>query len=260
MNEHYIVFRFIQGFGNRLCNLMNMFYIHDKYPNALIYIDWIKNKHCNISIDEIFNFTEYDWILSSEEYYKNIFPKYKNIELWATTSMNERTRWDRIEEWQKHKCIVSVSFNLFEFVSKRYCINKFNSFIINKDIINMVNDKITKYMNNNKFIHFRNGDLIKILDINGYTKDVDKLMKKIDNLKDDYEIFEYNRLDVDRKKNNVIESIADLIYLSKHCNLVGYSPYSHFSSWIYLLSEKFIDDKDKYPIFNYKNVDIILLY
>ena len=43
-----ILFKFIHGFGNRLCNLMNMFYIHEKYPETLIFINWVINNHCGI--------------------------------------------------------------------------------------------------------------------------------------------------------------------------------------------------------------------
>jgi hypothetical protein len=162
----HIIFKFILGFGNRLCNLMNMFYIHEKYPNALIYINWIKNKHCDISINDIFDLQQYKFILSSDEYYNNIFPKYKNLELWANTSVNERTRWDNIDEWGKHNCIVSVSYNLYSFVTNEYCIKLFNSLIFKENINLLVNNKLIKYGNNQKYIHFRNGDIINLLSKN----------------------------------------------------------------------------------------------
>jgi len=256
---HHIVFKFAQGLGNRFCNLMNMFYIHDKYPNCTIYINWVKNNHCDISIEDIFDLSQYPWIKSSDEYYRNIFPTYRDIELWATTSTNEITRWDNIEEWQKHKYIVSITFNLYKFVSTNYCIQKFNSLIINKNIINIVNEKVNKYNINNKFIHFRNGDLIKLLYDGGSSNEVNILKDKVKNLDNSFIIFEYNKIEVDRRYNDVIESVADLIFLSKYANLSGYCPYSHFSSWIFLLSSKFVDNKLKYPIFNCKIIDLILL-
>jgi len=263
MNDQHqhLVFRCIQGFGNRLCNLMNMFYIHEKYPKSKIYLDWRKNNHCNIGIEDIIDITQYKWILSSDDYYNIFFPKYRNIEMWASTSVNERTKWDKIEEWNihNHKCIVSVSFNIYEFVPKNYCINTFNSFIFKESIHTLVNDKINKYGLEKNVIHFRNGDLIKILGTNGYENDIDKMMQKIDAIKNKNEIIEYNKLDVDRKYNDVLESVADLIFISKYCNLTGYSTYSHFSSWIFLLSKKYVDDTNKYPIFNSRILDIILL-
>jgi len=237
-----------------------MFYIHDKYPQSNIYLDWRKNNHCNIGIEDIIDMTQYKWILSSEQYYNNIFPKYRNIELWATTSVNERTRWDKIEEWNNHKFIVSVSFNIFEFVPKTYCINIFNLFIFKDTINTIVNDKINKYGLEKNVIHFRNGDLIKILGINGYENEINKMTQKINSIKNNNnEILEYNKVDVDRKYNDVLESVADLIFISKYCNLLGYSPYSHFSSWIFLLSNKYFHDTNNYPIFNSRIVDIILL-
>jgi len=259
MNDQHLLFRCIHGFGNRLCNIINMFYIHDKYPQSFIYLDWRKNNHCNIGIEDIIDITQYTWILSSDEYYTNIFSKYRSIELWASTSVNERTRWDKIEEWNIHKCIVSVSFNIFEFVPKTFCINTFNSFIFKETIYKIVNDKINNYGIEKNVIHFRNGDLIKVLGTNGYENEVDKMMQKINGLKNKNEIMEYNKLDVDRKYNDVLESVADLIFISKYCNLMGYSSYSHFSSWIFLLSKKYIDDTGKYPIFNSRIIDVIIL-
>lgn len=268
----HIVFKFILGFGNRLCNLMNMFYIHEKYPDALIYINWIKNKHCNINIDDIFDLTEYKWILNSNEYYNNIFPTYRSIELWATSSVNNKSRWDNIDEWSKHKCIVSVSFNLFSFVSNEYCIKTFNSLIMRESINKLVSNKIMEYgieygmeygIKNNiklQFIHFRNGDLVKLLSDTESSDKVELLIKKTTLLKQqDYKFFEYKQDVVDRNYNDVLESVAELIFLSKHINIIGYCPYSHFSSWIFLLSPKFIDNKELYPIFNYKIIDIILI-
>jgi len=258
MNDQHLLFRCIHGFGNRLCNIINMFYIHDKYPQSFIYLDWRKNNHCNIGIEDIIDITQYTWILSSDEYYTNIFSKYRSIELWASTSVNERTRWDKIEEWNIHKCIVSVSFNIFEFVPKTFCINTFNSFIFKETIYKIVNDKINNYGIEKNVIHFRNGDLIKLLVTNGYENEVDKMIQKIDGVKNKNEIMEYNKLDVDRKYNDVLESVADLIFISKYCNLMGYSPYSHFSSWIFLLSKKYVNDTTKYPIFNSRIIDVII--
>lgn len=256
---HHILFKFILGFGNRLCNLMNMFYIHEKYPNALIYINWIKNKHCDISIDDIFDLTNYKYILSSEEYNNNIFCKYKSSELWATTSVNERTRWDNIDEWDKHNCIVSVSYNLYSFVTTEYCIKIFNNLIFKETINTLVANKIQKYGIDQKYIHFRNGDIINLLSKTESSEKVVNLLEKVKNLNNNFIIFEYNQLYIDRKYNDMLDSISDLIFLSKYTTIIGYCPYSHFSSWVFILSSNFIDNKELYPIFNYKIIDIILL-
>ena len=258
----HILFKFILGFGNRLCNLMNMFYIHEKYPDALIYINWVKNNHCNIPIDDVFDLTQHKYILSSDEYYKNIFPKYRSSELWATTSVNEKTRWDNIDEWEKHISIVSVSYNLYSFVTPEYCIKNFNSLIFKDIIANLVSNKIQKYGAGKKYIHFRNGDLLKLISNTESPEKISKLLEKVKNLNfglNDFEVVEYNQLQVDRKYNDMLDSISDLIFLSKHTHLVGYCPYSHFSSWLFLLSSSFINNSELYPIFNYKIVDLILL-
>lgn len=229
------------------------------YPNALIYINWIKNKHCNISINDIFYLEECNFILSADEYYNNIFPKYKKLELWATTSVNERTKWDNIDEWEKHMCIVSVSFNLYSFVTNDYCIKIFNKLIFKENINLLVNNKLIKYGNHQKYIHFRNGDIINLLSKNESVEKVNHLIEKVNFLKKNFTIFEYDQFYVDRNYDHMLESISDLIFLSKYTTIIGYCPYSYFSSWVFLLSSNFIDNKEIYPIFNYKIIDIILL-
>jgi len=255
----HIVFKFNCGFGNRLCNLMNLFYIHEIYPDALIYINWILNNHCNIPVDDIFDFTSYPFIRPAEEYYNHIFPSHRNIELWASTSVNERTRWDNIDEWSKHKCIISVSYNMYSFVTPEYCRNIFRRLIFRDSITARIADKIAQYGTEKKLIHFRNGDLVKIISENESTDKVNCLLAKVKQLPPEFTIFEYDQMTVDRNHNHMLESIADLLFLSQHSNFAGYCPYSHFSSWVFLLSAKFIDDKEKYPIFNCKKIDVILL-
>ena len=256
-----IVFIFNSGFGNRLCNLMNMFYIHEKYPNSLIYMKWNINHHCNISIENIIDLNNHSFILSYDKYYNKSQTNISS-QIWATSSTNDRTKWDNINEWGNHKNIVSVSFYLYSFVTYEYCKNIFNNVIKFKETINnSVLDKINKYGCGNNIIHFRGGDLIKILSENESEEKVNILINKIEKIKNNKNniiLYEYNEFIVNRNHNDVLESISDLIYLSKHNTIVGYCPYSHFSSWIFLLSSNFIDDKNKYPIFNYKFIDILL--
>lgn len=257
--QQHIIFKFTFGFGNRLCNLMNMFYIHEKYPEALIYIIWIKNNHCDIDIHDIFDLTSYKYILSCDEYYNNVVPKYKSTELWATTSINERTRWDNIDEWKKHSCVVSITYSLFSFVTNEYCIRTFNSLRFKDSINTLVSNKIIKYGLEQKCIHFRNGDLIKLLSENESSEKVLQLTEKVKNLHNKFSIFEYDQLQVDRNYNHMLDSISDLLFLSKHTKIIGYCPYSYFSSWVFLLSSSFIDNKELYPIFNFKVIDLVLL-
>lgn len=220
------------------------------------------NNHCDILIDDIFDLKEHTFILSFD---KNYNKNSSNIssQVWASSSLNDKTKWDNLDEWKKHKNIVSVSFNLYSFVSIEYCRNIFNNVIKFKETINnSVSAKIIKYCCGNKIIYFRGGDLIKLLYDN---ESVDKVncieekIKKIKNIKNDVILHEYNQYNVNRKYDYMLDSISDLIYLSKYNTIVGYCPYSHFSSWIFLLSSNFIDDQNAYPIFNYKFIDIILI-
>jgi len=253
MSQH-IVFKFLLGFGNRLCNLMNLFYIHDKYPNALIYINWIKNKHCDICINDVFDMSKYKYIMPYETYCRT---RNKASELWATTSVNDRTRWDNIDEWGKHSCIVSVSFNLYSFVTPEYCIKMFNSLVFKEPINTMVSHKITKHGFHQKYIHFRNGDLTKVLYECESPEKVTQLREKVSIFRNC--VFEYNQICVDRDTTHMLHSISDLIFLSKHSIIIGYCPYSHFSSWVFILSSSFINNVEKYPVFNYKVIDVVLL-
>jgi hypothetical protein len=257
-----IIFRFNSGFGNRLCNLMNMFYIHEKLPNSLIYIDWIVNNHCNIKIEDIIDLKMYDFILSYDKHYDKT-PSNISSQVWANTSAVNKTKWDDIDEWKNHQTIVSVSFHLYSFVTTDYCRHIFNNVIIFCDTINeSVSNKINKYGCGNKIIHFRGGDLIKILSENESEDKVNNIIKKIEKIKNNENgviLQEYNEFIVNRNHDDMLDSISDLIYLSKYNTISGYCPYSHFSSWLFLLSSSFINDQDTYPIFNYTVIDIILL-
>jgi hypothetical protein len=154
---------------------------------------------------------------------------------------------------------VSVSFHLFLFVTNEYCINVFNNLALRETINTIINNKVLQFGINNKYIHFRNGDLVKLLSETESSEKVDFLIEKAKTLQKDYNIFEYKQDIVERNHNDLLEAVADLVFLSKYNIILGYCPYSHFSSWIFLLSSSFIDNKEKYPIFNYKVIDIVLI-
>jgi hypothetical protein len=251
MNQ--IVFKFNSGFGNRLCNLMNLFYIHQHFPNASIYINWVVNHHCNIQLNDILDLKKCSFILP--------YDKYKNIgsQSWASSSNTHDTKWDNLEEWRKHTNIVSVSFHLYSFVPPEYCRRVFDMLTFTDQIHNCVSSKINTYGCGKNIIHFRGGDLITLLSENESKSKVQSVMDKIEKLKREPNkiVHEYNQFTVNRQYNDMIESISDLIYLSKHNIVVGYCPYSHFSSWIFVLSSTFINNPNLYPIFNYKIIDIV---
>jgi hypothetical protein len=148
---------------------------------------------------------------------------------------------------------------MYSFVTPEYCRNIFRRLIFRDSITARIADKIAQYGTEKKLIHFRNGDLVKIISENESTDKVNCLLAKVKQLPPEFTIFEYDQMTVDRNHNHMLESIADLLFLSQHSNFAGYCPYSHFSSWVFLLSAKFIDDKEKYPIFNCKKIDVILL-
>jgi len=245
-----IIFKFIAGFGNRLCNLMNLFYLHTQFPDAELYIDWIENNHCGAGINEILSLEQLSFLKFNYQYVGG--------EVYASTSNISRTKWDDLQEWNHVDRIVSVAFYMYEFVSYDVARSIFTTLPFKGDIISLVDDKKTSCGVDRNIIHFRDGDLLKLLEENEGKCGINKteIMNNIHS-KIGLELFHCTDFVVNRSNNDVLNSIADLIYLSKFNKVKGYSPYSHFSSWIYLLSEDFIDDPILYPIFNYKRTTLI---
>lgn len=247
-----IIFKFIAGFGNRLCNLINMMYIHEIFPKADIYVEWLTNNHCNIPFDNIIDKNQFHYI-------KYNYP-YKGRELYASTSTTYRTAWDYISKWDNHDVIVSVSFHLYLFVPYKKARQYFSTIKFSNYINDMVKLKINKNGKDNRIIHFRGGDLLKLIEENESIPGIsDKLKNIVEYIKlqKNCSVYSYDKMIVDRNSDDISNAIADLIYISKYNKVIAYCPYSHFSSWIYLLSNDFIDDSEQFPIFNHKKCMVI---
>jgi hypothetical protein len=105
-------------------------------------------------------------------------------------------------------------------------------------------------------IHMRKGDLMRLIESND-SKVGDQIISQLQQIQSKYPhaiTAEYCQDVVNRDRNHMIESMADLIIFSKECNLVAYCPYSWFSSWIVLLSDKY---NAKLPVFNVKNTYLV---
>lgn len=227
------VFRCITGLGNRLCNLMNMFYLHSVYPEAKVYIVWLINNHCGATLSDLIDLSEHKWILPESEY-----KGARHVELYSISSLHFRTRWDKISEWTKHPIIVSVSHHLYEFVPLSFCLTMFATFKFSRAVNENVSEKICKYGTGRPVIHFRQGDLLKLLGGESSTAIVEKyriILSEYPNALTS----QYNQMIPDRPACQVVDSLGDLLFFAKHCNVVAYCPYSWFSSWVFLLSSKF---------------------
>jgi hypothetical protein len=247
-----IIFRFISGFGNRLCNLINMMYLHDKFPKADIYVEWLTNNHCNVSLDIIIEKNQFHYI-------KFNYP-YKGGEIFASTSNTSRTKWDCINNWENQDVVVSVSFYMYLFVPYKNAIQYFSTIRFSNHINDLVQMKINKYGKDKPLIHFRGGDLLKCIEYNETIPNISENLRNIvECIKQQKkcQVYSYDEMIVNRTSNDISNAIADLIYISKYNRVIAYSPYSHFSSWIFLLSDKFIDNPETFPIFNYKKTTII---
>lgn len=243
-----IVFKFTSGFGNRLSNLMNLFYIHEQFPQAVIYADWAVNPHCGIKMEEVFD--GFPFILPYDRYKKG-------LEKWASSTSAHDTKWDALDEWRKHPTIVSVSFHLYAFVPLEYCRRMFRLLQFTERVKERVSYKISAHGRNN-IVHFRGGDLTKLLQENESAAEVRRVFEKVEKLKTDPQlrVCTYNQMTVNRRCDDVLEAISDLVYFSQHNTVAGYCPYSHFSSWIFVLSSSFNPDL---PVFNYKKIDLVLV-
>ena len=218
------VFRCITGLGNRLCNLMNMFYLHSLYPTATIYIEWLLNHHCGATLADLIDLADYPWIQSGP----------RPNALYAITSKQHRTRWDSPAEWAKHPIIVSVSHHLYAFVPLEYCRTKWADLRFTPAVMVAVDHKVVTHGVGRDLLQFRQGDLLVL-------SGGEALIETYRGLRAQYPnalVSEYTQLVPDRPSHHVVDAMADILF-SRHCVLRCYSPYSWFSSWIYLLSDCF---------------------
>ena len=243
--QQTFVFRCNNGFGNKLCNLMNMFYIHEKIPEAIILLDWVVNEHCQLDIAEIIDLTPYPWIRRAAG--RRPTPG----EFWACTSV-EPTRWDSLEEWKRHRTLVSISIHLFRFVPREFCRSTFAGFQFHPEILRRVEARGP----GRPIVHVRAGDLKKFLEEACDPTLGDRLRITLQQLDPSVSVAEYSAEKLERGSDQIRESIADLLWFSRACTIRGYCPYSHFSSWAFLLSAQWDPTR---PVFDYRKTHLEIL-
>jgi len=250
------VFKCMTGLGNRLCNLFNMFYLHKIYPSAEIYLIWSINNHCGAKLDELIDMTQYRWIRTEGEYMSKVYPRFRNIMLYAYTCKRERTRWDNPDEWGRHQLVVSVPNTLYSFIPHEFCVETYNAFSLTVGVAAAVQATISRYGINRELIHFRTGDLLKILDDNKESHKA-RLVERFTTIKAQFPaaaVVEYTQMIVDRPAVAVIEAFAELVFYTKHCRIVAYTPYSWFSSLVIFLNSGY---RAGLPVFDSDILDII---
>jgi hypothetical protein len=232
-----------------LCNLVNLFFLHKAYPNRLIFLDWPINAHCGAAFDELFQ-TPYSWLQISPR------PAIIKEEVWANTSIRERTRWDNVDEWGKHAAIMSVSYHLYSFVPLSYCALVFRTLRPTECVQIAIRTRQTEFGLNRHIVHFRAGDLLILLRNNegANVEAITAAAHTACTLRPDVLLWAYVENSVARCKDAVIDALADL-YFSQSCQLVAYTPYSWFSSWVYLLNRCF-DESAKRPVFDFREMHV----
>lgn len=235
-----------------------MFYIHEIYPTAEIYIIWSINNHCGAKLDELIDMSQYRWIRAEGEYLSKVYPRLRHIMLYAYTCKRERTRWDNPDEWRRHQHLVSVPNTLYSFVPRDFCAETYRSFKLTARVISSVEDIISSYGDNRDLIHFRTGDLLKILDDNKESHKA-RLTERFIAIKTQFPtaaIVEYTQMAVDRPALAVIQAFAELVFYTKHCKIIAYTPYSWFSSLVIFLNSGY---RAELPVFDSDALDIILV-
>jgi len=121
-----------------------------------------------------------------------------------------------------------------------------------------VEDIISSYGDNRDLIHFRTGDLLKILDDNKESHKA-RLTERFIAIKTQFPtaaIVEYTQMAVDRPALAVIQAFAELVFYTKHCKIIAYTPYSWFSSLVIFLNSGY---RAELPVFDSDALDIILV-
>ena len=243
-NPRMLIFKCSNGLGNRLNNLMNMFYLHAQYPSATIYLIWNVNNHCGAPITDLFDLSGFHWINQGRP------PPYRDA-FYATTSSIAPSPWDAIEHWRSRPVIESHAYIPFRFVTPQFMIDTFHSLQLTPAIQNQIRHLCSTRGINRPIVHYRQGDLLRLLDSSG-----GDIAARLAAIPSEWQIHTYTQDVPDRPCDAVLNAMAELLYFARHCDLRGYSPYSTFSSWIFLLSPRFTADK---PIMKTAIVDVIFL-
>jgi hypothetical protein len=228
---------------------MNMFYIHSVAPSATYYLHWVVDHHCGADIHELLDLSECTWIRPVTGLRR--CPG----ELWASTSISNRTRWDNLDKWTCHSRIVSISFHLYAFVPLTFCRDTFLQLKRREPVLRAIQEKQAGPWAGRPFISVRKGDLLHVLQ----TMESDPMIEQriTDALATSpYSAYIYDQKIVNRGRDQVIDAMADLIFLSQYADIRGYCPYSWFSSWIYLLSPKFSSAN---PVFDFRVHDVVFV-
>jgi len=252
------VFKCIGGLGNRLCNLFNMFYLHKIYPAAEIYLVWSINNHCGAKLDDLIDMSEHTWIRSESEYLSRVYPRFHQALSYAYSNRREQTRWDILDVWKNHNVIVSVTISLYMFVPQEFCVETYNGFKLPSHVTSIIEERINRYGDRRELVHFRTGDMLRILDDERGSYRV-RLTEKFEAIKGEFPsalIVEYAQMVVDRPALSVIEAFAELAFYIKHCRVVAYTPYSWFSSLVIFLNRDYRVDL---PVFDTEKLCIVVV-
>lgn len=252
LNPRTIVFKCVMGLGNRLNNLINMFVLHEHYPNAQIYLLWPINNHCGASVTDLFDLSGFSWIKITDS------PPVTPGEFFATTTSTTSSPWDTVSHWTIRPAIVSHAVWPFKFISHSTMTRIFLSLPLKSEPQKAIQSLISLGGEQRSIIHFRKGDLLKILiNTEATTSDIEtRINSKLEGVPKDWLIQSYAQDVPKRPKDATIQALAELIYYSKHCDLRGYCPYSTFSSWLFILSPNYTPTL---PCFTTGVVDLILI-
>lgn len=271
-----ILFCCAGGLGNRMNNLINLYFLQLRYKNnANYYVQWIEDNHCSIGVDEIFD------VKSSFDYEVKIFKtknegdtiKHARGVRWASTSTLESTQWDDINNWGKYNHVTSISHILFRFCTidnVRFFLQKKLTWM--KSIIEMVDTYMMKYNITYDTIsmHFRFGDLFEVLsnhhnlsletkhkeclniiskystndnnvflcsDSQNLVNDAYKINDKIIKRYDVEYPTQIEKIKINRNRKSMINACVDMIILSK-TKMSVFMPYSTFSIIAFLSNEQ----------------------
>lgn len=228
---------------------MNMFYLHSVFPSATYYLQWVVDHHCGADIHELLDLSEFTWIRPMTEL------RPRSGDLLASTSIANRTRWDNLGEWDRHRRIVSVSFHLFTFVPLSFCRDTFLKLKQKEPVLRSIQEKQAGAWAGRPFISVRKGDLLQMLQLMESDPTIEqRITDKL--ATSSFPAYIYDQQVVNRGRDHVIDSMADLIFFSQHADIRGYCPYSWFSSWIYILSSGFSSAN---PVFDFRVHDVLFV-
>ena len=250
----YCIFRCVSGFGNKINNIINLFYFYDRYQGGIFYIDWVTNNHFSATFESIYDSSSYNRIHLLKD--PPSLSIYGPGHTWAHTTLKTSTKWDDIKEWDtiylnhSSQFIVSTSYLLYDFIPLDFARKVIQErLVLHLEYQEKIKDSIATIPKDSFIIHMRFGDLIRIYDDEKGTlwntiqsdanEKIQSLEMKFKNIPFQKYIFQNDQGKIANRDRNMIQQTIIDFYTIIAFPIAIYCPFSTFSSLMFIACQNF---------------------